>query len=201
MWAPGGGWFGGLGYWGSPGWDTLAPWLGINTAPLLYAYGTGCLIQDNEVYLNGEPIATLPNFISQAYAMADSGRSAVIGPNDQFQPLGVYGLVREDENVAQRIIQLAVDKAGVVRGNYYDAISDVVQPIYGMVDPTSQVVSWSLGDRKDIVFEAGLADLMQTEATCLIFYGPSQPPVQMVLVRLPAPQGQGQPGQPALGLP
>jgi hypothetical protein len=191
-WAPGA-WFGGMGYWDGPVWGALAPWLGINATPLMYTFGNSCVITDGEVYLGGEPIATLPNFTNQAFALADAGRAAAIGPNDQFQPLGVFGLVREDENAAQRVIQLAVNQTGVVRGNYYDAMTDVNQPIFGMVDPTSQLVAWEIGDRRDIAFEAGLGDLMQMETTCLVFYGATQPPVQVVLVRLPAPQGQGGP--------
>jgi hypothetical protein len=98
-------------------------------------------------------------------------------------------MIQGDEQVAQRIFQLAVNKAGVVRGNYYDAVADNTLPVYGSVDPKSQRVAWSIGDKKDIVIETGLNNLTQEQTTALVHYGKERTQ-QMVLVRLEEPKDE-----------
>jgi hypothetical protein len=177
-----------------PLWGGVAPFLGITGPPIPYDYGSTALFQGDSFYLNGDPVASAADYAAQAMSLDDMGRAANPDQSDQWQPLGVFGLMQGNETTAQRVFQLAVDKAGIVRGNYYDAVADSNQPVYGAVDPKSQRVVWSVGDRKDIVYEAGLNNLLQNEATVLIHYG-QQRTIQMVLVRLPAPADQPQPQQ------
>jgi hypothetical protein len=152
-----------------------------------YDYGSSVVIYDNFVYVNGEAVATPEEFATQAATIADVGRAAPPMDTDQWQPLGVFGLIQPDEKVAQRVFQLAVDKAGVLRGNYYDAVADSTTPVYGSVDMKTQRVAWSIGEKKDIVFEAGLQNLTKDESTVLVHYGKERTQ-QMVLVRLEQPQ-------------
>jgi hypothetical protein len=150
------------------------------------------------MYLNGEPLGPVGDYSAQALALDDAGRAAMVADSDEWQPLGVFGLIQGNEATAQRIFQLAVNKNGIVRGNYYDAIADNNQPVFGEVDKKSQRVVWSVGDRKDIVYEAGLNNLLQNETTVLIHYGKERTQ-QMILVRLPPPPlppPQQQPQQP-----
>ena len=193
-WYPGA-WYGGLGLWDVPLWDSLAPWVGIDGPPVYYDYGSNAVFQDNTMYLDGDPLASAADYANQAFAFANAGSSAVPPPTDQWDPLGVFGLVQGNEAMAQRIFQLAVDKSGIVRGNYYDAVADTNQPVTGKVDPKSQRVAWSVGERKDIVYEAGLNNLLQNEAPVLIHYGRERT-IQMFLIRLQAPPGQTTPGAP-----
>jgi hypothetical protein len=102
------------------------------------------------------------------------------------QPLGVFGLIQEDEKTAQRIFQLAVNKDGVVRGNYYDAVADNTLPVVGSVDKKSQRVAWSIGEKMDIVFETGLSNFTKDDSTVLVHYG-KESTQQMILVRLEEP--------------
>jgi hypothetical protein len=121
--------------------------------------------------------------------LADAGRPAMPPGNDEWQPLGVFGLI-QGEKVAQHIFQLAIDKSGVVRGNYYDAVADNTLPVYGSVDRKTQRVAWSIGDKKNTVFETGLNNLMQQQTTLLAHYGKERTE-EMALVRLEQPaQGQ-----------
>jgi hypothetical protein len=184
-WFPGV-WAGGLGFWGVPLWDNFAPWEGIVGAPIPYDYGSTAVIQDDTMYLNGEPLGPVADYSAQALALDDAGRAGMVADSDEWQPLGVFGLIQGNEATAQRIFQLAVNKNGIVRGNYYDAIADNNQPVFGEVDKKSQRVVWSVGDRKDIVYEAGLNNLLQNETTVLIHYGKERTQ-QMILVRLPPP--------------
>jgi hypothetical protein len=117
----------------------------------------------------------------------DTGRQAKPAENDEWQPLGVFGLIQDGEQTAQRIFQLAVNKDGIVRGNYYAAVADNTIPVVGSVDKKSQRVAWSVGEKKDIVFETGLDSMTKDESTILIHYGKDSTQ-QMVLVRLPEPK-------------
>jgi hypothetical protein len=55
------------------------------------------------------------------------------------------------------------------------------------VDKKTQRVAWSIGEKKDIVFETGLPNLTKDESTILIHYGKDRTE-QMILVRLPEPK-------------
>jgi hypothetical protein len=174
-------------YWVAPVWRSLAAWCAITAAPVVYDYGSGLVIDNNYVYDNGDQVATAEEYYDQAAQFADQGREAKPPEEAEWQPLGVFGMIQGDEQVAQNIFQLAVDKEGTVRGNYYDAVSDSTLPVYGSVDKKSQRVAWSIGDKKTVVFEAGLSNLADEQTTILVHYGKERTQ-QMVLVRLEEPK-------------
>jgi hypothetical protein len=101
-------------------------------------------------------------------------------------PLGVFGLVQGEEQVAEYIFQLAINREGVVRGNYYDALADNNLKVYGSLDKKTQRVAWSVGEKKEVVFEAGLNNLTQLRTTILVHYGKERT-LQMMLVRIEQP--------------
>jgi hypothetical protein len=69
------------------------------------------------------------------------------------------------------VVQLALNKDGVLRGNYYNAVSDATTPVKGSLDKKTQRVAWTIGDKKDQVFETGLYNLTQDETTMLVHFG------------------------------
>lgn len=180
-------WVAGYNLWAPVAWASVAAFCGITSPPAAYDYGSSVVINDNSVYVNGESAGTPEEYATQATAIADTGRAAKPEETDEWQPLGVFGLIQPDDKVAQRIFQLAVNKAGVVRGNYYDAVADSTTPVYGSVDKKTQRVAWSIGEKKDIVFETGLPNLTKDESTVLIHYGKARTE-QQVLVRLAEPK-------------
>jgi hypothetical protein len=169
---------------------TAAAFVGAPGPPVVYDYGSTVVINDDRVYVNGDDAGTAADYAAQASTLADAGRAAAPPDADAWQPLGVFGLLQGDEAVAQRIFQLAVNKAGVVRGNYYDAVADNTLPVYGSVDPKAQRVAWSIGDKKDVVFETGLKNLTEDQTTLLVHFGKDKTQ-QMVLARLEQPAGAG----------
>jgi len=173
--------------WAAPAWPAVSVYCGIAAAPIAYDYGSNVVIENNNVYVNGDEVASAPQYAEQAAQLVDRGREAAPAKTDEWQPLGVFGMVQGDEMVAQHIFQLAVNKAGVVRGNYYDAVADNTLPVYGSVDPKTQRVAWSIGDKKSITFEAGLNNLTQEQTPVLAHYGKDRTQ-QMVLVRLEEPK-------------
>lgn len=180
-------WVVGYNLWAPPVWGTVAAFVGVSAPPVAYDYGSTVVVNDTSVYVNGEPVATPEEYATQATEIADAGRAAKPADEDEWQPLGVFGLVKFEDTVAQRIFQLAVNKAGVVRGNYYDTVADATTPVYGSVDKTSQRVAWSIGDKKTIVFETGLSNLTKYECNVLIHYGKERTEQQQ-LVRIEEPK-------------
>jgi hypothetical protein len=75
----------------------------------------------------------------------------------------------------------------VIRGNYYDALADNTLPLYGSVDKKTQRAAWSIGEKKDIVFEAGIANLTRTETPVLVHVGKDKTQ-QLTLVRIEQPK-------------
>ena len=84
---------------------------------------------------------------------------------------------------------VAVNKSGVIRGNYYNALSDTTVPVSGSVDQKTRRAAWTVGDRKQPVFEAGLANLTKSQTTMLVHFGEDRTQ-QWTLVRIEQPAGR-----------
>jgi hypothetical protein len=168
----------------------VAAWCGCAVAtPYDYDYGSEIVINDDSVFIGGQSAGTCEQYAQLATNLADVGRKAKPGDDDEWQPLGVFGLIQSDsEKTAQNIFQLAINKAGVMRGNYYDAVSDTTLPVYGALDKKLQKLAWSIGDKKTIVYEAGLNNLTRSQTTVLVHYGKERTE-QMILVRLEQDKG------------
>jgi hypothetical protein len=177
----------GRSYWVTPAWPAVSVYCGITAPPIVYDYGSTVVIENNNVYVNGEQVASAQQYADQALQYVNRGREAKPAGTEEWQALGVFGMIQGEEKTAQHIFQLAIDKAGVVRGNYYNAVADNTLPVYGSVDAKSQRVAWSIGDKKDIVFEAGLNNLTQEQTPVLVHYGKERTE-QMILVRLEEPK-------------
>lgn len=172
--------------WRGPAWGTCAGWCGYPLVPIYYDYGENIVYQDNGVYLAGEPLASPAEFAEQAVVLADAGRDAKTAKDQDWLPLGVFAMVQGDEKTSNHIFQLALNKEGVIRGNYYDAVTDSTALIYGAVDKKTQRAAWTVGDRKSPVYEAGIANLTRNETTMLVHYGKDRTQ-QFSLVRIEEP--------------
>jgi hypothetical protein len=75
----------------------------------------------------------------------------------------------------------------VLRGTYYDAVSDTTQNVTGQVDKKTQRAAWTIGDKKTPVYEAGLSNLLQRQTTILMHRDGGQVE-QMLLVRVDDPK-------------
>jgi hypothetical protein len=175
--------------WTAPVWAPLAGYCGITAAPIVYDYGSNVVIENNAVYVDGESTVTAPEYAAQATEFANQGREAPVDKDEEWQPLGVFGLIQGEEKESTNIFQLAINKAGIVRGNYYNAVADQNHPVYGSLDRKSQRVAWSIGDKKTVVFETGLGNLTQEQTSVLVHYGNDQTK-QMMLIRFEEPEGE-----------
>jgi hypothetical protein len=90
-------------------------------------------------------------------------------------------------------IQLAVDKQGIIRGNFTDTKTDQTLPVQGSIDKQTQRAAWTVGDNSQTVMEAGINDLTQSEAPALIHKNGKTD--HWLLVRLEQPQQDGDAGK------
>ncbi|MCI0456042.1 MAG: hypothetical protein L0Z62_03560, partial [Gemmataceae bacterium] len=164
-------------------WAAVSGYCSYPATPVYYDYGSTVVYQGDTVYINGEQTATAEQYAQQATGFADAGRAAKPSDKEEWQALGVFALVRGEEQTADKIFQLAVNKDGVIRGNYYDAFADNTLPVYGSVDKKTQRAAWSIGEKKEVVFEAGIANLTREETPILVHYGRDNTQ-QFTLVRI-----------------
>jgi hypothetical protein len=176
--------------WVAPPWSVVARFCAVSAPPVRYDYGRTAWIDSGDVYLDGTQVASAADYADGALAVADKGRLARLAEEEAWQPLGTFGLVRAEEQEPQAVLQLAVNKDGILRGNYYDPLADNNLPVYGAVDRTTQRAAWSAGDKKTVVMEAGLQNLTEAETTALVHYGNARTR-QVTLVRLQQPQDEG----------
>jgi hypothetical protein len=173
-------------YWAWAPYTTVATVCGYPAEPVIYDYGTNVVYEDNRVYYNGEPVASADEYAAQALTLAAAGEAAKPAENDEWQSLGVFALVQGDEKEANNLFQLAINKDGMIRGNYYATLTDTIVPISGSVDKKTQRAAWIVGDKKDTVYETGVGNLSQPETSLLIHIGKERTQ-QWTLVRLEAP--------------
>src|SRR5262249_13746988 len=116
-------------------------------------------------------------------------------PDGDWISLGVFALVRGEETTSTNIFQLAINKDGVLRGNYYDATTDTSTPVHGQVDKNSKRACWTVGDKKMPIFEAGIVNLTKDETTMMVHYRKDRSE-QVTAFRIEQPEG-GQEQPPA----
>lgn len=191
-------WWGG-GYPSSYWWNTPT-WIGLNswfpnygwTSPYYYGYGPGgnILLDNGNVYIDDQPVATVEDYAASAADLATVPTPANPDQPTQWLPLGTFALSEgESDTNPQRVIQLAVDKEGVVSGTMVNRSTNQVFPIQGRVDKDTQRVAFTIGDAKDVVFETGVFNLTQQQTPVLV-HGDAQHETYLML-RLEQPPASG----------
>jgi len=166
VWTPGR-WSTG-GAWSYAPWAAVGGYIGAASAPTYYNYGTNPSYQNGNIMLGTQNLGTAAEFSQQAADLAQSGADAQVDDSEEWMPLGVFAMVRNEQQHPQLILQMAVNKQGILRGNFTDEVSEHTQPIQGAVDPKTQRAAWTVGANKSSVMEAGLSNLASGEAPALI---------------------------------
>lgn len=193
------------GAWSAAGWAagrawTPATWPSVGTTlgwgagvqPVPYNYGTNITYQDNQVYYGSQPVATAEQYYDQASALAQTPPPpAADAKADEWLPLGVFAFVQKEEAEPHYVMQLAVNKSGVIGGNYSDVVGGTNVPIQGAIDKKTQRAAWTVGKNKTTVCETGIYNLTQDEAPALVHIGKDKTQ-QWLLVRLKQPDAQQQ---------
>ena len=174
--------------WNACTWDSASAYCGYsNVPPAYYDYGNNVTYEDGNVYVNGDDAGTSEQYYQQADQIAAAGATADASPDGDWLPLGVFAFTKPDQTNSNISIQLAVNKDGVIRGNYTDSATKQNQVVQGSVDKQTQRVAFTVGDNKTSVIETGLYNLTKEESPCLLHIGKDQTE-QWLLVRLKQPQ-------------
>jgi len=169
-----------------PSWGYYSDYSGYTGDPVYYNYGSNVVYQGNDVYVDGESAGNQQDYAQRAATIAQTGQQAAADPEDNWLTLGVFAMTQGEHADGNQLLQLAVNKSGVIRGNYYKALTDATHPVYGSVDSESQRAAWTIGARKDPTFETGVANLTRPQTTMLVHFGPSSTQ-QWTLVRIALP--------------
>jgi hypothetical protein len=153
------------------------------TTPIYYDYGNNITYEGDTVYVNGESAGTSQEYYEQASELAQTGAQAEAPDDGEWMPLGVFALTKTGATESVVTIELAVNKEGVIRGNYTDTKTDKTQLIQGAVDKETQRVAFTVGDNPSNLIETGIYNLTKDEAPALVHVG-SEKTQQWLLVRL-----------------
>lgn len=153
--------------------------------------------ENNIVYINGEQVASADEFSQSAMSLA-----TVPPPADdeqaaqaEWMPLGTFAVSTSDKDAQPtRMIQLAVNRQGIVSGTLFNMQTDQAQSIQGQVDKETQRVAFRIGENERVVVETGLYNLTQQEAPVLVHFGTDRVE-NWLLVRLEAPPESGTAGE------
>jgi hypothetical protein len=173
--------------WRAATWPSCSAYCGIVAEPIYYDYGQTIVYQDDGVYVDGSLAGSIDAYSQQAVDLAQAGADAKTTKEEEWLPLGVFAMVQGEEKIANYIFQLAVNKEGIIRGNYYDAVTDSTLPVSGKVDKKTQRAAWTVGDRKTTVYEVGFANLTKDETTMVVHYG-TERTQQFTFIRIENPE-------------
>lgn len=158
--------------WNAANWAYLSSYGGYPPDSQSYDYGNNVVYQGDNVYVNGDPVASTSEYAEQAATIAAAGNSTDPSKDNSgdWTPLGVFALVHGEETTSDNIFQIATNKDGLIRGNYYNALTDTTTPITGFVDKKTQRACWTVGDQKTPVYDAGIVNLTTKETTIMVHY-------------------------------
>ena len=171
--------------WATAAWATAGSYCGCGGgSPAYYDYGNNVGYDEGMVYQDGQPVASAEEYYDQANQIAADGQSP---QNEDWLPLGIFAVIaNEDQTQTDKIVQLAVNTEGVIRGNYHDLLADKVTPLTGAVDKQTQRVAMKIEGNNDLVVETGLYNLTNDEAPVLVHFSPNQQETR-IFVRLKQP--------------
>ncbi len=167
-------WYPPVWYYGDPWvwapWPTVANWCGYPTQPVYYDYGNNVVYQDNSVTVNGNNMGTPAQYAQQAQQLAEQGSEA---PADekQWMSLGVFAVSQGQQDKSNMVMQLAINKEGIIRGNYSNSATKDTQVIHGKVDKKTLRAAWTIGDKDNIVMDTGIYNLTKDETSVLVHFG------------------------------
>ena len=172
--------------WRGAAWGNCYAFCGYPAEPVYYDYGSNVVYEGDTVYVNGDSVGTQQQYAEQAIAFADTGKQAQVSKDEEWLPLGVYAMTQGEQSDSNDLFQLAVNKEGIIRGNFYNVLSDTTVPVYGSVDKKTQRAAWTVGDKKEPIYEAGFANLTKEETPMMVHFGKDRSQ-QWTLVRMDPP--------------
>ncbi len=187
-------------WWAIPTYASLTNWFTWSAPqqvwqqPVYYDYGQGGNVyyENNSFYVNGQQVGSQADMAASAAVLAavEPPESEEAAQAAEWKALGTFAVSSNEDDVdTGRIIQLAVNREGIISGTAYSEATDVSQTILGQVDKDTQRVAFRVGDKEDIIFETGIYNLTQNEVPVMVHFG-TEKVEYWLLVRLTAPEEQ-----------
>lgn len=170
--------------WAAASWSDCGSYCGCGSEPIDYSYGDNVYTQDGTVYVDDQPAASAEQYYDGVEATAAAG-DVQPAEDEQWMPLGVFSLVAAGQTESDETIQLAVNKDGIIKGNYFNSTANTDLPIQGSVDKAAQRAAFTIGDDKAMIFETGLYNLTKDEANVLIHSSATTNEVRMLVRQKP----------------
>jgi hypothetical protein len=175
--------------WAAATWATAGAYCGCSGDGVYYDYADNVTYDDGVVSYGDEPVASAEQYYSEADQIADAGQES---QNGEWLPLGVFAVVAEPgQTQTDRVVQLALNKEGAIRGNLHDALTDKVIAVTGAVDKKTQRVAMKLEGNDSVVVETGLYNLTNDEVPILVHFSADRQETR-TLIRLKQREEQEQ---------
>jgi hypothetical protein len=133
----------------------LGSWLGWAYAPEPSYSSTTIIYQDAP----DAPDET--DTLAEVYT--DASPSDVALPSGDWLPLGVYSLLAAPDLPPMQLVQLSVDRQGILRGVYYDVVTNTSHDVVGSLDADTHEAQWTLQSNPNLAFRAAVDQLTQPE--------------------------------------
>lgn len=196
--------------WGYTPWNDLAGFWGVSSDDPGddYDYGTDITYNNDTVYNGTQSLGSADQYYDQALDLAQTpmpqpqasldADSMTFGPQgletpavapqqSDWKPFGVFSLVQGTQTNSTTMFQLMVNKSGIIRGNYYNALTNTVQPVSGAVDKKTMRAAWTVANNQTVVYDTGVSNLMKPQSPILVHFGKDKTE-QWTLVRLEQPK-------------
>ncbi len=151
------------------------------------------------VIQNGQPVLAPP----EGGPANEAGNEVAVaqGQGSDWLPMGTFAVLRAGEDAedaeVKNVIQLATNKTGQIRGNYFSEEGDDARQLVGAVDSKSQRVALRFADDEKTVMECGLWNLTQDSVPLLVHLNENDTE-QVTLIRL-SEEDEGEANSPATG--
>ena len=100
------------------------------------------------MYVDGVDQGTPTEYYNQAQTLATNGAQAsVTTDGGDWMPLGVFLLTKSGEKDSHDVFQLAINKQGIIRGNFQDSADGKTEAVQGSADLKTQRVAFTVGDK------------------------------------------------------
>ena len=145
---------------------------------------------NNVVYVNGQASGTPAEYAQEAFEFVAAAPEPAAAPAEaDWLPLGVFAFTQENVDDSQTMLEIAVNKDGVLAGTYYNEATEVSRPLKDTIDKTSQraVLGFADGKNSDAALEVGMYNLTEAEVPGLLHLG-TEISTPVLLVRLESPE-------------
>jgi hypothetical protein len=180
-------------WWGTPSWTVIGGWFPTWgwIQPVFYDYGPGgnVVYENQNVYVNGQSVGTAAEYAQSAAKLAtvDPQQAEATPADEDWMPLGTFAVVTSEKDTdPTRILQLAVDRQGIISGTMHNSSTNQSYVVQGRVDKETQRAAFTIGDQSNIVMETGIYNLTQRQTPVLVHYGEDRTE-NYLLVRLDPP--------------